>query len=127
MFPLYQKECPELSPVLLHSGLRADVKEAARARLLGGHSKVIVCVDMLGEGFDFPSLKIAAVHDAHKSLPVTLQFVGRFTRAGSVPLGDATVVANIADESVRSEISRLYSQDADWDQLIEGSYESSVG
>ncbi len=127
VLPLYEKECPDLSPVLLHSGLRQELKEAARARLLGGQSKVIVCVDMLGEGFDFPPLKIAAVHDAHKSLPVTLQFVGRFTRAGSVPLGDATVVANLADESVQTEISRLYSQDADWDQLIEGSYESSVG
>ena len=35
---------------------------------------------MLGEGFDLPELKIAALHDVKKSLPVTLQFTGRFTR-----------------------------------------------
>lgn len=38
----------------------------------------IICVDMLGEGFDFPNLKIAAIHDPHKSLANTLQFIGRF-------------------------------------------------
>ena len=32
--------------------------EAIRAR----QCKVIVCVDMLGEGFDLPQLKIAALH-----------------------------------------------------------------
>ncbi|WP_346763412.1 hypothetical protein [Escherichia sp. E4694] len=35
---------------------------------------------MLGEGYDLPNLKIAALHDHHKSLAVTLQFIGRFTR-----------------------------------------------
>ena len=35
---------------------------------------------MLGEGFDLPELKIAAFHDVKKSLPITLQFAGRFTR-----------------------------------------------
>ena len=40
----------------------------------------MVCVDMLGEGFDLPALKVAAIHDPHKSLGVTLQFVGRFAR-----------------------------------------------
>ena len=42
----------------------------------------IICVNMLGEGFNFPSLKIAAIHAPHKSLSVTLQFVGRFARYG---------------------------------------------
>ena len=35
---------------------------------------------MLGEGFDLPALKVAVVHDPQKSLAVTLQFIGRFTR-----------------------------------------------
>jgi len=38
----------------------------------------IICVDMLGEGFDFSNLKIAAIHSPHKSLASTLQFIGRF-------------------------------------------------
>ena len=35
---------------------------------------------MFGEGFDMPKLKIAAFHDIKKSLPTTLQLIGRFTR-----------------------------------------------
>lgn len=34
----------------------------------------------MGEGFDFPFLKIAAIHAPHQSLAVTLQFIGRFAR-----------------------------------------------
>ena len=38
-----------------------------------GNLDGIICVNMLGEGFNFPSLKIAAIHSPHKSLSVTLQ------------------------------------------------------
>jgi len=86
-----------------------------------------VCVDMLGEGFDFPPLKVAAIHDPHKSLPITLQFIGRFTRSGDARIGDASVVANIADPKMQANVSSLYSQDADWDTIIRGSYENAVG
>ena len=51
---------------------------------------------MLGEGFDLPQLKIAAFHDIRKSLAVTLQLAGRFTRSRQ-DLGEATFIANIAD------------------------------
>ena len=33
-------------------------------------------------------------------------------------IGDATVVANIADPNVSSALERLYSEDADWNQLL---------
>jgi hypothetical protein len=36
----------------------------------------VVCVDMLGEGFDLPELKIAAFHDIRKSLAVTCNLKG---------------------------------------------------
>jgi superfamily II DNA or RNA helicase len=56
---------------------------------------------MLGEGFDLPELKIAAFHDIRKSLPITLQLAGRFTRTKyDEELGDASFVANIADLDV---------------------------
>jgi len=55
---------------------------------------------MLGEGFDLPNLKIAAVHDTHKSLAVLLQFTGRFTRAAGKNVGEASVIANVADQDV---------------------------
>lgn len=74
---------------------------------------------MLGEGFDLPNLKVAALHDAHKSLAITLQFVGRFTRKGNwEQVGEATVVANIADPETEGKLEVLYSEGADWDGLI---------
>ncbi|WP_258863412.1 hypothetical protein [Streptococcus agalactiae] len=42
---------------------------------------------MFGEGIDIPSLKVAAIHDKYKSLPITLQFMGRFARSGKERLG----------------------------------------
>lgn len=82
-------------------------------------ARIVVCVDMLGEGFDLPNLKIAALHDTHKSLAVTLQFIGRFTRKGATgTIGEATVVANIADPETETKLAALYAEGADWDLLI---------
>ena len=80
---------------------------------------------MLGEGFDLPELKIAAFHDIRKSLPITLQFAGRFTRTKyDEKLGHASFVANIADLDVRAELEDLYADGANWNQLLsDTSYE----
>lgn len=78
-----------------------------------------MCVDMLGEGFDYANLKVAALHDVHKSLAITLQFIGRFTRTDDgQPLGDATAIANIADQELETKLARLYAEGADWDRII---------
>ncbi len=113
---IYKSIAPEFKPVLVHS----DLGEAERNldKLRSGKSRIVVCVDMLGEGFDLPQLKIAAVHDTHKSLSVLLQFTGRFTRTADASVGDATVVANIADLRVSAALERLYSEDADWNHLL---------
>ncbi len=50
---------------------RQDQVEEA---LLGGQLDGVVCVDMFGEGYDFPKLKVAALHAPHRSLVPTLQF-----------------------------------------------------
>ena len=73
---------------------------------------------MLGEGFDLPELKIAAIHDHHKSVAVTLQFVGRFTRTQS-KLGDATVIANTGIDDIDRSLAKFYAEDADWNALVE--------
>lgn len=76
----------------------------------------IVCVNMLGEGFDFPSLKIAAIHSPHKSLGVTLQFVGRFARTSGKNLGQATFLAIPSDIQIEAE--KLYDTSAVWQEII---------
>ena len=85
---------------------------------------------MLGEGFDLPELKIAAFHDIRKSLAVTLQLAGRFTRSRP-DLGEATFIANIANVEVRDELRKLYRRDTDWNfllpQLSDGMIQEQVG
>lgn len=114
---LYCKALPQHRPQLIHSKMPYSQREAALGELRAGRSKIIVCVDMLGEGFDLPDLKIAALHDKHKSEAITLQFVGRFTRARS-DLGNATVIANVAISDVTSQLNALYSEDSDWNHIL---------
>ncbi len=109
---------PEFKPVELHTGIKSlRQREAARKQILTGESRIVICVDMLGEGFDLPELKIAAFHDIRKSLAVTLQLAGRFTRARS-DLGDAAFIANTADVQVQEELKKLYARDPDWNALL---------
>lgn len=113
---IYAKLAGDLNPMLVHSDL-ADAPQRV-ADLQAGKSRIVVCVNMLGEGFDLPQLKVAAVHDLHKSLAILLQFTGRFTRSAADNIGDATVIANIAEPNVSVALERLYSEDADWNELL---------
>ena len=120
---IYQELAPDLNPVIVYSGPgRTIPNREALSRLLDrgtDGSRIVVCVDMLGEGFDLPNLKVAALHDIHKSLAVTLQFIGRFTRKGDpTKIGEATVVTNIADPEAERKLSDLYAEGADWDRII---------
>lgn len=116
VFKLYEPYA-EFNPVLLHSKLGAGEREESRRKLLNGSSRIVVCVDMLGEGFDLPELKIAAFHDIRKTLAVTLQLAGRFTRSRP-DLGNATFIANTGLVEVREELQKLYSRDPDWNELL---------
>ncbi|WP_122559355.1 DEAD/DEAH box helicase [Pseudomonas viridiflava] len=113
---IYQAIASDLSPVLIHS--ESDEAQVRLAALKSREAKIVICVGMLGEGFDLPQLKVAAVHDMHRSLAILLQFVGRFTRVAGESIGDATVVANIGDKSVSDALERLYSEDADWNLIL---------
>ena len=113
---IYCNLAPDLNPVLIHSNF-TDTDDRLAALRRGDH-RIAVCVNMLGEGFDLPELKIAAVHDLHKSLAVLLQFTGRFTRSSADNIGDATIVANIADANVSDALERLYGEDADWNEVL---------
>lgn len=122
---IYEESAPEFNPVILHSGLKGHKKQEALAALHQRNSRIIICVDMLGEGFDLPNFKIAAIHDIHKSLAVTLQFTGRFTRVGT-GLGSASAVVNIADIDVQKGLENLYAEDSDWNDLLQRHSESTI-
>jgi superfamily II DNA or RNA helicase len=121
LLELYKRMAPEMSPILVHSKMSETKVSEALAELRSGRSRIVVCVNMLGEGFDLPELKVAVLHELHKSLPVLLQFTGRFTRSSGQKIRNATVVANIADPIVSSKLERLYSESADWNHLLDES------
>lgn len=116
IFKLYEIH-KDLNPVVIYSGV-SNLREVYDT-ILEKRTRIIVCVDMLGEGFDLPELKIAAFHDIRKSLPITLQLAGRFTRTKyDEELGNASFIANIADLEVRAELADLYATDADWNEIL---------
>ena len=113
----YCEAYPLWNPLFIHSGLKPSEKKDILLKLRSHESRIVVCVDMLKEGFDLPDLKVAALHDKQKSEATTLQFVGRFTRARS-DLGDATIIANLALGDVNESLRKLYAEDADWNKLL---------
>lgn len=90
--------------------------EDIECRLIAGELDGVVCVDMFGEGYDFPKFKIAVLHSAHKSLVPTLQFIGRFARTNDERTGTATFLAVPRD--IESESAELYRDGVDWDILL---------
>ena len=99
------------------------VKQTVRA-LREGKLDGIICVNMLGEGFDLPNLKIAAIHSPHKSLAVTLQFIGRFARTSAKGIGPAKFLAVPSD--IKIERTQLYNEDAVWQEIVPNLLERNV-
>ena len=116
IFKLY-KQYADLNPILIHSSIK-NKSNIKKSIVLKNH-RIIVCVDMLGEGFDLPELKIAAFHDIRKSLPITLQFAGRFTRTSrDAKLGKASFIANLHQPNTDKEIMLLYAKESNWNSLL---------
>lgn len=100
----------------VHSGLSTTTILRTVERLRAGELDGVIAVDMLGEGFDFPNLKIAAVHSPHKSLAATLQFIGRFARVRDPHIGQARVVA--VPQEIAGAVSELFDEGSVWEELV---------
>lgn len=118
LLAVYENLAPDFRPVRIDSKMSKKAQSEGVACLDSRETRVVVCVDMLGEGFDMPALKVAAIHDPHKSLAVTLQFIGRFARTGDAELGDASVFVPRTTDAMDERLRRLYGEDADWNELI---------
>lgn len=117
VFACYQNH-EDLHPIVIHSTTTG--KSRILEEIKRGEHQIVVCVNMLGEGFDLPQLKVAAIHDEKQSLPITLQFIGRFTRTADDSIGEASFVTNMAYPPMANEIRDLYLKDADWNIIIPG-------
>ena len=107
--------------IITHETSRKEL-EAATLRLRSGASAGVAFVGVLGEGFDLPSLKIAAYHNPHRSLPVTIQFAGRVARteldgtAASDTPEQAVLIATVGDHP--EILAELHKDGQRWDRLI---------
>jgi superfamily II DNA or RNA helicase len=124
---LYQELATDLGVVAVYSQLPSAKKREAVGALMNRSARVVVCVDMLGEGFDLPALKVAAVHDSHKSLGVTLQFIGRFARtSANGDFGTAALFVARNELEADPRLRQLYSEDPDWSAILRDVSETAV-
>jgi hypothetical protein len=110
---------------VVHS--RMSLRSARRVlrHLEEGDLRGIASVGVLGEGFDLPRLKIAVYHQRHKSLPATLQFVGRIARVQPGVLRPPAELIAVR-EDVQDETRQLYADDAAWGELLPAISEAAV-
>lgn len=127
-------DAERLAAMYMAAGLRVEAVssrrsrqqiEDAETRLMAGELDGVVCVDMFGEGYDFPKFKIAVLHSAHKSLVPTLQFIGRFARTNDQNTGAATFLA--VPREIDAESTELYREGVDWDVLLADVAEARQG
>lgn len=115
LYEQYREWYPNEKIALIHSYTKG--KKSIIKQIKNGDYDIVVCVDMLKEGFDYPDFKIAAVHSIHKSLAVLLQFIGRFARTQK-GLGDASFVVNYAEEKISIELENLFQEGSGWEKVI---------
>ncbi|MEV0467235.1 DEAD/DEAH box helicase family protein [Nocardia tengchongensis] len=116
---LYSQIAPEFRPIVIHHRQSGRQRAENLQTLKDGGCRIVVCVDMLGEGFDMPTLKVAAFHDNRRSLSPLVQLVGRLARTESPTLiGTASVFVTRDPTSSVSPLRDLLREDPDWDRVL---------
>jgi hypothetical protein len=104
---------------------QGDVVDGLRA----GTIRAVGVVGMLGEGFDLPSLRLVAYHDKHRSLPATVQLIGRLARVDDAFPQPSSLIA-VADVDVFPELKgvlrQLYDEDTDWAEVLPGIIDADI-
>ncbi|WP_294349415.1 DEAD/DEAH box helicase family protein [uncultured Sphingobacterium sp.] len=114
----YQQAEPTLKFGIVHSK-NSDANNAQTIQSLrDGKLNALVCVGIASEGLDIPNLKVAVLHATPRSIPYTIQFLGRISRPGKDQKGSAILIANT--DEVKGQVSRLYRSDQAWDIIIPG-------
>ena len=106
----------------LHNRLGDAMKADILDRLRDGRLKAVAVAGMLGEGFDLPSMRIAAYHDKHKSMPATVQLIGRLARV-SEAYPQTSHLVTVKDQDVypalQGAVRDLYdNEDRDWARVL---------
>lgn len=117
IFEIYQRLGTDLNPAIIHNNTSSSDRIEFFTNLKNRHCRIVLCVDMLGEGFDLPSLKVAAIHDIKKGLGPMIQLIGRFTRSRS-DVGQATFFIPRDPENIHCPIRMLVQEDPDWNTIL---------
>lgn len=114
---------------LLHNGLPQNRQRDIVEQLKAGRLRAVAVVGMLSEGFDLPSLRLVAYHDKHRSLPATIQLIGRLAR-GDPAFPQPSTLITVADADVFPELKgvlrSLYEEDAEWAEVLPGIIDSEI-
>lgn len=121
---IYQ-EHTKLRLEIVHSGKSQKAVEKVITRLRNGDLDGVICVNMLGEGFDLPKLKIAALHAPHRSLSVTLQFLGRFARVNGARLGEAKLLA--VQSEIEGDLEAVFQENDAWSRMVRTVGQERIG
>jgi hypothetical protein len=114
---------------LLHNRISEPAQHDVFGGLISGEVRAVGVVGMLGEGYDLPALRIAAYHDKHKSLPATIQLIGRLARVHpDHPEPSVLVTARDIDvfPELRGTVRSLYDEDADWAEVLPGIIDDQI-
>ncbi|AIY14587.1 DEAD/DEAH box helicase [Cellulophaga baltica] len=109
-------EAKGISVGLIHSGNTTKQNEDCLIKCKKGELESLIAVGMIGEGLDIPTLKISVLHDIPRTLPTTIQFIGRISRIHKEQIGNAILIAD--KNYVKGEVKKLYYFDKSWDLLI---------
>lgn len=121
---IYQQNTP-LRLEVVHSGKGLRAVSNVISRLRQGELDGVICVNMLGEGFDLPNLKIAALHSPHRSLSVTLQFLGRFARVNGERLGEAKLLA--VQSEIEGDLEMVFQENDAWSRMVRAIGQERIG
>lgn len=119
----------EVDLVLLHNRLSPARQAEIISQLRTGSLRAVGVVGMLGEGFDLPSLRLVAYHDKHRSLPATIQLIGRLARVDP-RFPQRSILVAVTDVDVFPELQgvvrELYAEDADWAEILPGIIDDEI-
>lgn len=101
----------------VHHGMTIKKVNEKLEKVRTGEAHGVSFVGVLGEGFDLPRLKVGAYHDKHRSVPATVQFIGRLARPeADRPSARAEVVTVLED--LREDTWELYRHEAVWTRVL---------
>ena len=118
-----------LQATTYHSRLLKSVRQRRLIDWKTGEFRVLVGVDALGEGIDFPDLRILAYHDKHKSESATMQQVGRLARKSVRFPGSSLLITQAGGEeypALTGALLSLYHEDSDWAVLLPGLIDTHI-